>query len=63
MERAALRDRLATAAEVLIAILDVLDGDPDAEDGGNFEPSFGWTRTMACGATHDRECPDGEDGT
>ncbi|WP_152049034.1 hypothetical protein [Aureimonas psammosilenae] len=41
--------------ERLISLLDVIDGDPDAEDDGAAEPSLGWTLTMAHGTTDDRE--------
>ncbi|MBE7186328.1 MAG: hypothetical protein INR68_18200, partial [Methylobacterium mesophilicum] len=33
--RAEIRRRLADAAESIIALLDVLDGDPEAEDGSD----------------------------
>ncbi|WP_152044510.1 hypothetical protein [Aureimonas psammosilenae] len=41
--------------ERLISLLDVIDGDPDAEDDGAIEPSLGWTLTMAHGTTDDLE--------
>lgn len=53
--RAALCRRLADATESIIALLDALDGDPEAEDCGDAEPSLGWTATMAWGSTDDRE--------
>ena len=61
VSRAELRRRLADAAERIIAALDALDGDADAEPDADSEPSLGWTKTMAWGTTDDRECPDAED--
>ncbi|KAB0680180.1 hypothetical protein [Aureimonas leprariae] len=46
-----LRKRIAAEIQRLVDILDELDGDAD------FEPSLGWTKTMAWGATDDREEP------
>lgn len=37
------RKRLEAKIEELIALLDVIDGDPDLEDNGDMEPSLGST--------------------
>lgn len=36
-----LRAKIAATAQSLIDILDWIDGDPDLEDGGDYEPSLG----------------------
>jgi len=38
-----MRAKIAKAAQRLIDLLDQIDGDPDMEDGGDPEPSLGWT--------------------
>ncbi|CAN7170522.1 hypothetical protein [Rhizobium leguminosarum] len=38
------RAKLEAYVEELIALLDALDGDPELEDGGDDEPSFGCSR-------------------
>ncbi|NEK15712.1 hypothetical protein [Rhizobium leguminosarum] len=38
------RAKLEAYVEQLIALLDALDGDPELEDGGDDEPSFGCSR-------------------
>ncbi|MBX5008738.1 hypothetical protein HJB67_01870 [Rhizobium lentis] len=35
------RELVEACIEQLIALLDILDGDPDLEDNGDFEPSIG----------------------
>lgn len=40
-----LRKRIQAVVEGLIAILDEYDGEPDVEDGGDDEPSLGWSET------------------
>lgn len=35
------RTELEARIEEMIALLDLLDGDPDLEDGGDYEPSLG----------------------
>ncbi|NEI66852.1 hypothetical protein [Rhizobium leguminosarum] len=37
------RETIEAYVEQLIALLDLLDGDPDLEDNGDFEPSIGST--------------------
>ncbi|KAB0680092.1 hypothetical protein [Aureimonas leprariae] len=55
---ASARRFITAEIERLIDMLDALDGDPDAEDGGDAEPSLGWTHTMAWGTTDDWEGAD-----
>ncbi|KAA3514807.1 hypothetical protein G6L63_01140 [Agrobacterium vitis] len=38
-----LRKRIEQAIEYLVSILDQFDGDENLEDGGDNEPSLGWT--------------------
>jgi hypothetical protein len=38
--------------EQAISILDTLDGDADLEDGGDAEPSLGWTKDGFTGADY-----------
>ena len=52
-ERARLRDRIAARVELLVAALDLLDGDPDDEDGADDEPSLAGPYVPAGGATGD----------
>ena len=49
--RSAIEDEI----ERLLALLDRLDGDPDAEPDGTDEPLLGWTLTMAHGNGRDLE--------
>lgn len=50
------RARLETKIEELIALLDLLDGDPDLEDGGDDEPSIGGAAIYGRnGVEHDLE--------
>ena len=35
------RDRIENAIEALMALLDHIDGDPNLEDNGDYEPSLG----------------------
>ncbi|WAJ28042.1 hypothetical protein [Antarcticirhabdus aurantiaca] len=46
---AAFRKRLVERIEFMIELVDEIDGDPD------FEPSLGWSKTMATGDTNDLE--------
>ena len=41
--------------ERLLALLDRLDGDPDAEPDGADEPYLGWSTGMGLGDRHDLE--------
>lgn len=43
------RDKLASAIEVLVNLLDVLDGDPDAENATDLEDDFALTTYAAQG--------------
>jgi hypothetical protein len=43
------RRRIEDAIEALIGLLDLVDGDAEIEDGGDTEPSLGWTATGAWG--------------
>ncbi|WP_416356328.1 hypothetical protein ACLNGM_20195 [Aureimonas phyllosphaerae] len=59
-DRRALRREIERQIETLLAVLDDMDGDTDTEDGGDAEPSLGWSTTMAIGSADDRE-DDGRD--
>jgi len=56
-----LRREAAAEIERLIALLDVLDADPDLEEPGDAEPSLGWTSTGYLGGDSDCEDQDEED--
>lgn len=58
--RRALRREIERQIETLLTVLDDMDGDADTEDGGDAEPSLGWSTTMAIGTADDRE-DDGRD--
>lgn len=40
-----LRKRIEQVIEHLVSILDQFDGDENLEDGGDDEPSLGWTKS------------------
>lgn len=42
------REAIETAIEALIAVLDVIDGDPDIEESGDLEPSLAHTVHGGC---------------
>lgn len=50
-----LRREIEREVEVLISMLDEMDGDADFEPGGDDEPSLGWTTTIAHGDRTDLE--------
>jgi hypothetical protein len=54
-----LREEAAAEIDRLLAFLDATEGDIDKEDGGDDEPSLGWTRSGAEGSDDDCEL-DGE---
>lgn len=56
-----LRREAAAEIERLIALLDVLDADPDLEEPGDAEPSLGWTFTGYLGGDSDGEDQTEED--
>lgn len=41
------RREIESAIERLIALLDLIDGDPDLEDGADGEPSLGWVMSQS----------------
>lgn len=47
------RRRLEAKIEELIALLDLLDGDPDLEDNGDLEPSLGVSAHLINGRAED----------
>lgn len=49
------RRRIEDAIDTLIGLLDLVDGDADHEDGGDREPSLGWTKTGAWGDVAGRD--------
>ncbi len=63
-----MRLRIETTVENLLALLDEIEGDENLEDGGDAEPSLGWTRHGAGWAEYrdgpaldDREAEDEHD--
>ena len=60
MPDARYRDAIEGAIDALIALLDLMDGDPDVEDGGDLEPSLahlnngGWANSPAPDLEDDR---------
>jgi hypothetical protein len=56
----ALRREIEATVEHLIAMLDRFDGDENVEDGGDNEPSLGWTEREA-GSPRYHPCDDREE--
>ncbi|MFF0947474.1 hypothetical protein ACFYE9_07330 [Rhizobium leguminosarum] len=59
------RETIEAYVEQLIALLDLLDGDPDLEDNGDFEPSIGSTPQFIGNDCYDDlelDAADDEDG-
>jgi hypothetical protein len=53
------RREIERAIERLIALLDLIDGDPDLEDGGDGEPSLGWVMSQSsCPLIHSADAGD-----
>ena len=57
------RRRIENIIESLVGLLDQIDGNADDEDGGDSEPSLGWTTGGTFAGSEDlEECPEDHDG-